>query len=177
MNKFILIILTSFITLFFVGCSSKPELYLPMPSKVKDYSGYASGYGTTAQFAINNNGMVMKYNDAITGNIVLMRDKDGPLFRGQFRDGITTRTRSNGNAMAFGNVAYGNSSSSTSSSAKIRDIIILYVYGYPSMKIGSSKHSSKEMTNVVINTKQDFSAWHKQIDVLLIAGKTTKKVQ
>jgi len=152
--------------LFIVACTPKPEVNIPMPTKVRDYSGYASGDGLTAQFKITNNGKIMKYSDAITGPIVLMREKNAPIFKGQYRDGIRTSTSSSGNAMAFGNVVYGNTDTSMKTSAKINDIEVIYAYGYPYMGVKSPKHYI-QMNNVITDSKQDFSAWHKKVEKLL----------
>ncbi len=145
--KIIALVLTS---LFIVACTPRPEINIPMPKKVKDFSGYASGKGLTSQFKITSNGMVMKYNDVTTGTIILMRDKNAPIFRGQYRDGVKI------SASAYGNAK---------TSARVNDIEIIYAYGYPYMGVKSPKHYI-EMTNIIIDTKQNFSAWHKQVDKL-----------
>ena len=153
------------VTIFFSGCTSQPQVKFPMPSKVKDYSGYASGNGNTAQFKITNNGNVMIYNDAITGTMTLVRDKYAPVFRGQYRGGTRTKTRTNSRATAYGmGMVYGNSRTSTYTSDRIVDIDIVYVFGDNQMKVSGPQHrwGSVKM-GVTSNTKQDFTSFHKKI--------------
>ena len=149
-----------------------PRLSIPMPAKVEDYSGYASGNGYAAQFKIKNNGNVMIYSDAITGTVMLVRDKQAPIFRGKFRDGVNIDTYSSGHAVAYGNMAYGNTNTSTSTSSRVRDITVIYAYGDNQMKVSTPKHSwGSTIMKVTSNTKQDFSSWHKQIEQIINAKK------
>jgi len=166
MKKIKLVVLVSIIALL-SACTPQPEVNIPMPSKVKDFSGYASGNGYVAQFKITNNGNVMIYSDALVGKVMLVRDKNSPTFRGKFRDGVNIDTSTRGNVMAFGNIAYGNTNTMTNTSTRVRDISILYAFGYDKIKVMSPKHGfgSVVMTTTV-NSKQDFSSWHKQLDKL-----------
>ena len=127
------------------GDIAKPER---IPKNVKNFVGYASGGGYTAKFKIIKNGRVMIYNDSITGTITLVRDKNNPIFRGSYQDGVKINTSTDSNAFAYGYVAYGNSQTSTTSSAKIRDIVIYYSFKKNIIQVSSYKHYSTVMSVV-----------------------------
>lgn len=171
MNRIQLIVSASFIALFIGACT--PQVSLPMPTKVKDYSGYANGNGIAAEFKIRNNGNIMIYTDSAIGTVMLSRDKNAPIFRGKYTDGINVSSSTSGSAYAYGNVGYGNSNTYTSSSSQVRNIKIIYGYGTDKMTLYNPKYSLADIDMTVSsNTKQDFSSWYKEVEE---AAKAYKK--